>query len=333
MVVVLSNNNFTDAVSDIIKRDYFPTDERNGGSTDNMSLTVFHQTTANETTLQLHNALEEKDQNKLHKLSLLYSVKSGNIHRTVTAELRNALFFPVITAKTSDGSTTTASYLASVAMPPPQPREPALFKSLNHERDDCSLTTLNANKTANRFNVSPNVLINPSATRFPATKSNDQRRSSRRKRKNCYQDDHTEQHWEGSTINSVDDDSYFTDLDATTIDSYSIRSELRKAVVASKNKEKLHGPVSPSIFGDNDSTSIPPNPFVYQLPQESPRDVATSVVIQQRKLAKKESDRRRNQRSSAVTIQTRPSHRSIKSLRSALKESYREKHGKVLSSL
>ena len=326
MVVVLKNHDFKDAVSKIIERDYFPSHESNGGNTDQMSLTDFHQRTTNETSIQLQKSLELTGKTKLYKQSVIYASNdtSGNSKVMVTAELRNALFFPLSSTEVSAGTkATTASSISisSAMMPPPQKRKPS-SRSLDRDNNGgCSITTLNTSKPASRTNSSSNALINTSATRFPTKAARRRHCSSSRKRRNCYQDDNTEQHWEGSTStnNRMDDDSYFTDLDATTVDTYSLRSELRKAKVASNGKDKHQGPAPTSVRYESS----------YQLPQESSREVMASVIPQRRYQKREASDHQRR-RTSIDTLQNqRPSHRLVKSLRSALKDSYKKQQEKV----
>ena len=327
--VVLPNNDFTDAVSEIIKRDYFPSEDQNTGSnigSDQMSLTDFHRAATSTAAVRLQETLEEKMNAKLHKQKLMYACNdaSGSKDSTVTAELRNSLFFPISMTDRSDEAA-TASSIPSETMPPPQKRKRLKILSLNHE-DDFSLTTLNTKQTTNKSNVGSRSLINVSATRFPS-KSRRYSRSLDNKRKNCYRDDNTEQHWEGSTSNGVDDDSCFTDLDATTIDSYSIRSELRKAkIAASRSQIKQFDPTASSSVTESvgqDSAFTSSNPLLYQLPPASPRDTAAFAILEPRNLANQASDNRRHQNSNKESWQIKiPSHhRSIKSLRSAIKES------------
>lgn len=336
MVVVLSNNEFSDAVSGIIERDYFPSYEQcdqdtTGSTADEKSLTEFHRTTTSVTALQLHETLEEKRRAVLHKQSLLYTSNqaSAGSDSSVTAELRNALYFPVSITETFQGATTNASSDPSVLMPPPRKRKPVpLTLNRKNNDDEYSCTTVQTGKTANI--ISSSTLINASATRFPITLTHSQRRRRSSKKRNCYSNNNNaEEHWEGSTNNGEDDDSYFTDLDATTVDSYSIRMELRKAVVASRNKEQQYVPV-PSSMGSElvgTDTSSMSNPLVYRLPRESPRDLSASIISQQRSEEKLKTrvHRHRHNFSSATLLQGgRSSNRSIKSLRSALKESYRK---------
>jgi hypothetical protein len=326
MVVILSNNEFSDAVSGIIERDYFPSHERCDNSTDEKSLTEFHRTTTSATALQLHETLEEKKRAHLHKQSLIYTSNHASADNAsiVTAELRNALFFPVSKTDTevTEGPTTIVSSKLSAMMPPPRKRKPTPISLNRNNNDDCSLTTLN---TGNITNISSNKLINSSATRFP-TKATQSRSRVSTKRKNCYRNDDADHHWEGSTKNGEDgedDVSYFTDLDSTTVDSYSIRLELRKAEKASRKKEKPHVPAPSSIgteFVINDNIR---SPLVYQLPRESPRELSASTIIQPRNQVTQSSPRRHRPNSSNTMPGRRPSHRSVKSLRSALKESYR----------
>lgn len=329
-VVVLPNNDFTDAVSEIIKRDYFPSDDRSSNiGSDQMTLTDFHRTATSTAVVQLQETLEEKKNAKLQKQKLMYACNEASGGKDSTAELRNSLFFPISTTDRSD-ETATASSIPSETMPPPQKRKHLKILSLNN-KDDSSLTTLNTNKTTNKSNVSSSSLINVSATRFPS-KSRRYSCSMDSKRRNCYRDDNTEQHWEGSTSNSVDDDSCFTDLDATTIDTYSIRSELRKAkIAASRNQKKQHEPTCSSSGSTEsvgqDSVFISSNPLLYQLPPGSPRDAAAFAMTEPRNHAHETNDnrrrRRRNLNKESWRIK-RPNHRSIQSLRSAIKESCRK---------
>ena len=324
MVVVLSNNDFSDAVAEIIERDYFPSNERKVvHSTDKKSLTDFHRTTTSATAVQLHETLEEKGRAKSHKQSLIYASNhaSTGIKLTATAELRNALFFPAPTTEISTEAT-------SMMMPPPIARKPAPLSLKRNNSDHCSLTTLNTDQATN-VTSSKVALINSSATRFP-TKSTHSRRRICGKRKNCFKDDNTELHWEGSTETGEEDDSYFTDLDATTVDSYSIRRELQKSQsVSRRNMETQRIPTLSSVGTECASTVGMSNSFVYQLPRESPRDLSASVVFQERNQETKAHLHRYRQNHGAALHGQRPSTGSIKSLRSALKESYKKRPGKL----
>ena len=352
MVVVLSNDEYSDAVSGIIERDYFPSqyEQRcdNNKGTGEKSLTDFHRATTSATTLQIHETLEEKKRANLYKQSLIYTSNraSADINSiVVTAELRNTLFFPVsatTTTEITEGSPTIVSSMSnpsSTMMPPPRKRKKptTLLLNRNNNNDDSSRTTLKTGKTTN---VRSSKLINSSATRFPTVSIHSRRRMSSSKRKNCYKNDHVEQHWEGSTTKSGDDDddSYFTDLDATTVDSFSIRMELRKAKkTASRKKETPHDTPAPSSIigseyvGNNDSSSIL-NPLVYQLPRESPRELPVAAIVQQRNPIISKASVRHHRHTTLQQGPRQSQHRSsIKSLRSALNESYRKNQGDIHS--
>jgi hypothetical protein len=366
MVVVLSNDDFNDAVSEIIERDYYPSNDGYDDRTiHGTSLTHFHQTTTNETTAQLEKLLQDKEKASLLKQSFIY--KSDNNELKKTAELKNALFFPVSTTTITGSSEIPGAKvntsMSFSSMPPPPNRKPLSFTWKQNDDDDDggsnSVTTLDTIKTVRkRTHGSSDHFINPRATRFPNTTIPYRRRKTptttssrcdrhRRKRtENCYQnDDATEPHWEGSTNNVFtdnDDDnnssSNCTDLDATTIDTYSIRSELQKAkLVAKRTKESMYRSASSTMYNEaangsaTDSVSIWSNPLVFQLPNESPRDRVAAVVIQQQQQQQKctstkgDYRRRRRHQNRMDPIQgQRPAQRSIKSLRSALKETYRK---------
>jgi hypothetical protein len=367
MVVVLSTDDYKDAVSQIIERDYFPPCDNIGNNNNNtdtdLSLTTFHQRTTDETTNQLHESLQTSANAIAHKQSLIYQSPIGTC--STAAELRNGLFFPISTTDTcivpvttttsTHASSTTKSTMMMMLPPPPRKRQrPDVSLNQNDIQKDenCSLTTLDTAKIASKRNAKSSnrstQWINASGTRFPVKTNRRRVRSTR----NCYSANHTEHHWEGSTkcgssASTTGDDNHsaFTDLDATTVDSYSIRSELHKATVATTKHKGLKPTIKAntaiSCDSQSDSNSVGMTlPIAYQLPQESHRDRIASTIGQvrthktQSTMPHHKQLRQGPHSNGTKQLQQRHvSRRSIGSLRSALRASHRSSDQRTTQTL
>jgi hypothetical protein len=335
MVVVMKNDDFRDAVSEIIQSDYFPPSERIGltGKT-NKTLTDFHHRITSETTIQLTQTFEQIAKSATHKQLSIYQPTSTSTEGSDTnngalavVELRNTLFFPISTTAVA---TTAKSSDPLKTMFPPLPRE-------RHRK--CSLKQTSLSTDGNRTvfvqhvpekrmkssSSSNNKEINPSATRFPKK----HRTGSRHK--NCYNNGQTELHWEGSTMDmtNIDDHSSVTDLDATTIDSYSIRSELRKAKIATQKTQRRILSIGTSVEKEQDILLPVATPHIYQLPLESDREVTATRLIQQmqNKHQVLRVGRRQHSSDSIKKRSLKSPNNKIRSLRSKLRASHQSTIG------
>jgi hypothetical protein len=304
-------------LSQIVQRDYFPS-LTSGDVVEPFpqSLTAFHRNATSTEAFALEQMQQETSKKSEYRHAVIYDRKRkfpnkdevANLDAPVAAtetsypvaELRNALYFPM--SMTDAAMSQTPEYLL-------------------HD----STTLLNEQMLPPPSRPTSTALsIVPAATRFPSTAT-----PAKKYPKNIYQSNSF--HWEGSTKAGDDDQSsVFTDLDATTVDSYSVRAELQKAARSSRMVPAL---VPTAATASLEMTEDVNSNTMYHIPLESSRDVTAKGILQkqgqQRSLHQQKHSRDHDQR---VSSKTRPSPRSSSSLRFALRATYKKPSAKVSKS-
>lgn len=303
MPTILSSDEYRTSLSHIVQRDYFPSlTLGNDPVTIPQSLTEFHRTTTSADTISLDQMQKEKEKSRENMNSMIYKRKRKHSNKkeddstcgrsadpTVSsyavAEFRNALFFPLSTSDATHSSVLESSYREDIAPTTSFP-------------NDRMLPPL-PRKTLN---------IDPAATRFSSPSS--PRLGSR------------EIHWEGSTKADDDESSIFTDLDATTVDSYSVQAELRKA----KHISRRVPAVIPTFAEPPKETTLldVTAKVMYRIPPEPSRDLTAEEILKQRRQHLRLQKASRRQKRNISSSKLKPPPRSSSSLRFALRSTYKK---------